>query len=172
MDSEADIECYLKRRVRALGGEIRKVKWIARRYAPDRRVMIRGLCCCWVELKAPGEEPTAGQLREHRRMRDAGEHVEVIDSRIGVDELLDSAATNTGYQSAASVSGEHSVAMAIGYQSKAKACSGSWIVLAERDDEGGIISVRTAKAGADIKPDTYYSLIKGEFVEADDGEDG
>lgn len=88
MDSEADIECYLKHRVRALGGEIRKVKWIARRHAPDRRVMIPGLCC-WVELKAPGKGPNAGQLREHRRMRDAGEHVEVIDSRIGVDALLD-----------------------------------------------------------------------------------
>lgn len=37
---EHDIEAYLVKRVEELGGEIRKVKWIGRRNAPDRVVML------------------------------------------------------------------------------------------------------------------------------------
>lgn len=84
---EADVEKYLVQRVKALGGEIRKVKWISRAHAPDRRVMLRGRCA-WVELKAPGEKVRPGQLREHERMRRHGEHVVVIDSLDGVDAFL------------------------------------------------------------------------------------
>ena len=78
-----------------------------------------------------------------------------------------SAATNTGYQSAATVEGADSIAVAIGYQGKAKACKGSWVVLAERNDEGEILCVRTGKAGEDIKPDVFYMLIDGEFARAE-----
>ena len=78
-----------------------------------------------------------------------------------------SAATNTGDQSAATVEGADSIAVAIGYQGKAKACKGSWVVLAERNDEGEILCVRTGKAGEDIKPDVFYMLIDGEFARAE-----
>lgn len=37
---ESQIEKYLVERVTALGGEVRKVKWIGRRGAPDRLVML------------------------------------------------------------------------------------------------------------------------------------
>ena len=37
---ESVIEQYLVDRVKALGGEVRKVKWIGRRGAPDRLVML------------------------------------------------------------------------------------------------------------------------------------
>lgn len=37
---ESLIEAYLVRRVKELGGEVRKVKWIGRRGAPDRVVML------------------------------------------------------------------------------------------------------------------------------------
>lgn len=37
---ESDIEKYLVKRVKALGGEIRKVAWIGREGAPDRLVML------------------------------------------------------------------------------------------------------------------------------------
>ncbi len=77
-----------------------------------------------------------------------------------------SAATNTGHQSAASVEGEQSVAIAIGHASKAKASKGSWITLAERNDDDEIVAMRCGQAGKDIKPDTYYRLEGGEFVEA------
>ena len=82
-----------------------------------------------------------------------------------------SAATNTGNQSAATVEGKESVAMAIGYNSKAKGSLGCFIVLAEYKklgDEYHIVDVKSAKVdGEKIKPDTFYKLINGEFVEAD-----
>ena len=37
---ERDVEDYLVKRVKAMGGEVRKVKWIGRRGAPDRLVML------------------------------------------------------------------------------------------------------------------------------------
>lgn len=87
---ERDIEKYLKMRVTDAGGEIRKVRWIGRNGAPDRRIMLRGYCA-WVELKAPGEVPTLQQQREHSRMRQHGEVVWVIDSLEGVDTLIERA---------------------------------------------------------------------------------
>lgn len=104
---ERDIERYLVKRVKELGGEVRKVKWLGRAHAPDRVVMLPTNGCVettrgtemplgyplhqpviWVELKAPGEKPRPGQLREHERMRRMGQRVEVIDSLKGVDDLL------------------------------------------------------------------------------------
>lgn len=98
---ERDIERHLVERVKALGGEVRKVQWIGRRGAPDRLVMLPNLTperaqfpfgckarSAWVELKAPGVEPEAHQLREHNRMRKKGQRVEVIDSIEAVERLL------------------------------------------------------------------------------------
>jgi hypothetical protein len=96
---ERDIEDYLVKRVKAMRGEVRKVKWIGRRGAPDRLVMLSdgrvfaaddiGLGrTIWVELKAPGVKPEAHQVREHKRMRATGQRVEVVDSFQRVDEVL------------------------------------------------------------------------------------
>lgn len=80
--------------------------------------------------------------------------------------------TNTGDRSAATVEGKESVAMAIGYDSKAKGSLGCFIVLSEwgRDQEGEyhIIDVKSTKVdGEKIKADTFYKLVDGEFVEAE-----
>ncbi|EWS76898.1 hypothetical protein AF72_13785, partial [Xylella taiwanensis] len=80
---ERSIERYLVARVRAKGGEIRKVKWIGRHGAPDRIAMLPG-STLWIELKAPGEQCRPLQLREHERMRRMGQRVEVVDSFEGV----------------------------------------------------------------------------------------
>jgi hypothetical protein len=85
---ERYIEAHLVRRVKELGGEIRKTEWIGRVGAPDRRVMLPGRLPVWVELKAPGVKPEPHQIREHNRMRRLGELVEVIDSIEAVEELL------------------------------------------------------------------------------------
>lgn len=91
---ERDIERHLVERTKALGGEVRKVQWIGRRGAPDRLVMLpaevwRGATSAvWVELKALGEKVKPHQQREHERMRAMGQHVVVIDSIEGVEELL------------------------------------------------------------------------------------
>ncbi len=77
-----------------------------------------------------------------------------------------SAATNTGNQSAAIVTGKDSVAIATGYQSKAKGAVGCFIVLAERDLNNNLLDVKAVKVdGANIKPDTFYMLKSGKFVE-------
>lgn len=90
---ESQIEKHLVKRVKELGGEVRKVQWVGRRGAPDRLVMLphRGYyehCTIWVELKATGVKPEAHQVREINRMRNLGQHVEVIDSIEAVEELL------------------------------------------------------------------------------------
>ena len=82
-----------------------------------------------------------------------------------------SAATNTGYQSAATVTGKESVAMAVGCDSKAKGALGCYLVLSEWkriDGEYHIVDVQSAKVdGETIKPDTFYKLIDGKFVEVE-----
>lgn len=96
---ERDIEKHLVQRVKELGGEVRKVKWIGRRGAPDRLVMLPEVAgdfgwdtifaqTIWVELKATGVAPEDYQIREHKRMRAMGQRVVVIDSIEGVEELL------------------------------------------------------------------------------------
>lgn len=94
---ESKIEAYLVKRVKELGGEVRKVQFIGRRGAPDRLVMLPGYAythhpevpsTIWVELKATGVKPEPHQLREHTRMRKMGQRVEVVDSFERVDEVL------------------------------------------------------------------------------------
>jgi hypothetical protein len=109
---ERDIEKRLVQRAKELGGEVRKVRWIGRRSAPDRIVMLpevdrrphefgtgflakmaadeasREAATIWVELKAPGVKPEAHQLREHARMRKMGQRVEVVDSYERIEEIL------------------------------------------------------------------------------------
>ena len=88
---ERDIERHLVKRVKELGGEVRKVRWIGRRGAPDRLVMLPGAYVhngCWVELKATSVKPEPYQLREHARMDAFGQHVVVIDSIEMIEELL------------------------------------------------------------------------------------
>ena len=68
--------------------------------------------------------------------------------------------------------GEDSVIMCAGLRSVAKAKIGSWITLAEwaRDDRKGRwvpVCVKTERVdGIKIKPDTWYKVQDGEFVEA------
>ena len=81
---ESDIEATLVARIKALGGECRKVKWIGRNGAPDQLVMLPGVTV-WAEIKAPGQKPRPNQVREHERMEALGQTVLVIDSL----ELID-----------------------------------------------------------------------------------
>lgn len=81
-----------------------------------------------------------------------------------------SAATNTGYCSAASVDGKDSVAISTGFDSKAKASLGSAICICERGEWNGetypLLAIKAAIIdGETLKPDTWYKLENGEFVE-------
>ena len=80
-----------------------------------------------------------------------------------------SAAMNTGYCSAATVERKNSIAIATGYQGKAKGSKGSWIVCTERDNDNNILCVKAAQVdGEKIKENTFYTLKNGEFVESED----
>lgn len=83
---ESDVEKYLVKRVKELGGEIRKTKWIGRSHAPDRVVFFKGVW--FVELKRPNAAARAGQVREHSRMRQHGAAVFVINTIEQVDEFI------------------------------------------------------------------------------------
>lgn len=85
---EQNVEDRLCDGVKALGGEVRKAKWIGRNHAPDRRVM-HPKRCVWVECKAPKKGPRPGQLREHNRMRALGEDVIVLATYEEVDDFLE-----------------------------------------------------------------------------------
>jgi len=82
-----------------------------------------------------------------------------------------SAATNTGDRSVATVSGKESFAIATGIDGKAKGTLGCYIALAEwewNDDENRyrLMNFKTHKVdGEIIKPDTFYMLKGGEFIE-------
>lgn len=88
MTRESDIERYLVRRVKAAGGEVRKVKWIGRAGAPDRLVCLPHRMPVFVELKAPGVGLEDHQRREHERLRELNVNVVTIDSIAGIDALL------------------------------------------------------------------------------------
>ena len=85
---ERDIENYLVKRVKALGGEVRKVNWVNRRGAPDRLVMLPDKAF-WVEVKAPSAEAEPHQLREHTRMREMGQVVFLVDSYEIVERICE-----------------------------------------------------------------------------------
>ena len=84
---ERDVEAYGVKRFKAIGGEVRKLKWIGRRGAPDRVLMWKGHTI-WIEFKAPGCVPDAHQLREHKRMRLMGQRVYVLDTFKAVDAAI------------------------------------------------------------------------------------
>jgi hypothetical protein len=71
----------------------------------------------------------------------------------------------SGDYSPSATSGKNSISCAIGYNAKAKASKGEWIVLAEYDAEYNVKCVKTIKVTGKIKPDTFYKLVNGKFTE-------
>jgi hypothetical protein len=41
----------------------------------------------------------------------------------------------------------------------------------ERNEDGEIINAKFAKAGRDIKPDVFYRLVNGDFIEESEVQD-
>jgi len=86
---ERDVEKYLVERVKAVGGKVRKVKWVGRKGAPDRLVFGRRLRPCFVELK----RPEGGVLSQHQKdeiadLIEGGFDVFVVNTMDGVDALM------------------------------------------------------------------------------------
>ena len=86
---ESTIEKHLKRGVEALGGLCEKFTSPGRRSVPDRLVSLPGGRIVFVELTAPGKEPTPLQEKDHERRRKLGFDVRVMDTVEKVDEFLE-----------------------------------------------------------------------------------
>ena len=78
-----------------------------------------------------------------------------------------SLASNSGNSSLVKVDGKESIACVSGYDSAASGTVGNWLVIAERDDNWNILTVKTVKVdGKNIKENVYYKVKNGKFVEA------
>jgi ribosomal protein S6 len=77
---EKFIEAALVKRVKELGGTCEKFTSPGRRSVPDRIVTLPGGRIVFVEVKAPGKEPTELQDRDHERRREMGCEVVVINN--------------------------------------------------------------------------------------------
>ena len=76
-------------------------------------------------------------------------------------------AAASGFYGSAEANGEQTVAIAWGVHSKARGKIGSYIVCTEYDDENKTIKAARLGLidGETLKPDTWYSLKGGEFLE-------
>lgn len=86
--SEKYIERKLVEGIKARGGLC--VKLLCDQFSglPDRLCLLPGGRVAFVELKSAGQKPRPIQEAVHRRLRDLGFRVEVIDTIEGVNELL------------------------------------------------------------------------------------
>ena len=83
------------------------------------------------------------------------------------------ASSATGTCGASSATGYNCVALSAGYKGKAKASIGSAICICERGEWNGktypLLAIKAAIVdGKTLKPDTWYKLENGEFVEVED----
>lgn len=73
---------------------------------------------------------------------------------------------SSGYYAQIGSSGDSAVIMCAGKSSIVKAKKGSWITLAEYNDDEEVVCVKTEYVdGERIKEDTFYKLENGEFKE-------
>lgn len=86
-ETEKVTESYLFKEMRRIGGSAHKFVCPNHRGKPDRICEFpRGLVA-FVEVKSEGKKAEPHQLREHERMRDRGQIVEVIDTKAGVNNF-------------------------------------------------------------------------------------
>ena len=134
---------------------------------------------CTKELKIGGKVAFGDWLKaavgfEYKKTEDSGYYARLASSgnyaqlaSSGNSARLASSGNSTQLAS----SGKHSVVAGVGIKNKAKASLGSWIVLAEWQDDGDHIIPVCVKAeqvdGEKIKADTFYKLEDGEFKEVE-----
>jgi hypothetical protein len=84
---ERDIEKYLVKKIKGIGGLCYKFQSPGNAGVPDRICIIAGRVF-FVELKAPTKKPTALQAVKIKEIRERGGVVFVIDTLYGVDNLI------------------------------------------------------------------------------------
>jgi hypothetical protein len=86
---ESKIESYFVKEVEIAGGEAEKFVSPEKSGVPDRKVLWDGGNLDYVELKATNETPDAHQIRDHKRRRDRGFRVFVLNSFKAVDWYIE-----------------------------------------------------------------------------------
>ena len=114
---------------------------------------------------------TTKKLKIGAKLSIAGFCKAFVDFTFSKIDWKNSAATNTGNRSAATVEGKNSFAIATGFGSKAKGKLGCYIAVAEWENINGEWQIKNFKAhkvnGKTIKEDTFYMLKNGKFVIAE-----
>ena len=90
---ERDVEKAVKRYAESKGWLTRKWTSPGHAFVPDQIFIIPGGKVIFVEMKRPGGKCTAGQLREHEKLRAMGCDVWVIDNVENGKQMVDSYAT-------------------------------------------------------------------------------
>ena len=85
---EKEIEAYLCKRIKQLGGMCEKFTSPQKRSVPDRIITLPNNTIIFVETKAEGKKPTELQQRDHATRRAYGCTVLVIYSKKGVDDAF------------------------------------------------------------------------------------
>ncbi len=86
---ERQIEQKLAKAVKAAGGIAPKFTSPGFDGMPDRLVLLPGGHIGFVEVKAPGEKPRPLQLSRHRRLRQLGFRVYVLDDEKQIGGIID-----------------------------------------------------------------------------------
>ena len=127
----------------------------------------------WVKEQIANESKETGNRSAATNTGDWSAATNTGDRSAATNTGYRSAATNTGDRSAAMVGAGGSVAVVTGYESKAKADIGSAICVCERGKWNGktypLLAIKAAIIDGDkLKPDTWYTLRNGEFVEVEE----
>lgn len=85
---ERDIEQAVCDYARSNGVTTRKFVSPGHSFVPDRIFHHNGKTW-YIEFKAPGKKPSAGQLREHERLRESGVQVFVVDNIPSGTKIID-----------------------------------------------------------------------------------
>jgi hypothetical protein len=84
---ESVVEKHLVSRIASLGGMTRKLKWVGKRGAPDRLVILHGHVY-FIELKRPKGTPDPLQVLELARINNHGGTAITLDSVEAIDNWL------------------------------------------------------------------------------------
>jgi len=90
IDSEKVLEKYLVAEVKKLGGWAVKLLSGLVTGLPDRLILLPGGVVAFVEVKTTGKKASYIQAKIHNNLREIGFRVEVLDSKEGINNFIDS----------------------------------------------------------------------------------
>ena len=90
IESEKVLEKYLVSEVKSLGGWAVKLLSGLVTGLPDRLILLPGGVVAFVEVKTTGKKATPRQLIVHKKLTQLGFRVEVLDSKEGINNFINS----------------------------------------------------------------------------------